>query len=43
MTTVAEPLSAGFMMMSLRARSLVRASRSDGVRIPHSHAGTFAG
>ena len=33
MTTVADPLSAGFMMMSVRARSEVIASRSGGVRL----------
>ena len=33
MTTVAEPLSAGLMMMSLWARSLVRASHMGGVRL----------
>ena len=33
MTTVADPLSAGLMMRSVRVLSLVRASLSDGVRL----------
>ncbi len=33
MTTVADPLSAGLMIISVRARSWVRAHRSDGVRL----------